>query len=82
MTYVLRKSFGAHSAGTPVYEHEGEFQIGLYNDARDVPSELVVKRRNRIVMRPNTTTSRQRRKDNKHLALLLAMFTTIKRPGS
>lgn len=59
MTYVLRKSFGAHSAGTRVTFDEETG--GCYIRDVDIPTDLVVERRSMTRMVP-TTNSRERRK--------------------
>jgi len=59
--FVLRKSFGAYSAGTRItsqYEPGREF-LGI--DGIKIPAELIVQRRNMTVMRPNVLNSRERR---------------------
>jgi hypothetical protein len=59
MVYVLRKSFGAYSAGTRVsYDEETG---GCYIFDTDIPAELVVRRRDMTRMVP-TINSRERRR--------------------
>ena len=72
--YVLRKSFGAYSAGTPIYPtgdiypddvagKEVQFHDVFFGDEIvSIPNDYITKRRNRTVMRPNNDSSRERRK--------------------
>lgn len=60
MTYVLRKSFGAHSAGTRVDEVLDNEVYYFAIGKTEVPINLVVKRRSMTRMVP-TTNSRERR---------------------
>ena len=63
--HVLRKSFGAYSAGTQVVDGtdkvNDEFVQTFYIDDLVVPTEFVVKRRSMQMMVP-TINSRERRK--------------------
>lgn len=62
--HVLRKSFGAYSAGTPLHQViEGVWYVG--HTMNTVPNDLVTKRRDRIVMRPNNSSSRDRRREKR-----------------
>jgi hypothetical protein len=64
--YVLRKSFGAWSAGTPLYVKDGFFEVG----GEVVPLDLVTQRRERTTVEP-VINSRARRKQNKEARQLV-----------